>query len=156
MEQETTARAAHNNPNPIAIASSYDAFKQAQSLSLTMNRGNNMNMNNSSSNYHHDNNNRNGGGNNFAQQRSAAPQQPLVQKLAGAIQNLRRDRDMEYRAKAEAEERLRLAEEEQQALAKIVADLKAKHEKIVQSKERVQASLGPLETEVNDLQEKVR
>jgi hypothetical protein len=58
-----------------------------------------------------------------------------VQKVAGAIQNRRRDRDREYCAKAEAEERLRLAHEEEQALAKIVADLKAKHEKIVKAKE---------------------
>jgi ribosomal protein RSM22 (predicted rRNA methylase) len=83
--------------------------------------------------------------------------QPLVQKLAGAIQNLRRDRDMEYRAKAEAEERLRLAQEEHEALVKIVAELKAKHEKILQTKATVHASLGPLEAEVHhDLAEKVR
>ena len=83
-------------------------------------------------------------------------QQPaLVQKLAGAIQNLRRDRDREYRAKAEAEERCRLAKEEQQALANIVADLKLKNEKILKAKEAAQASLGPLEAEVEDLHEKV-
>ena len=96
--------------------------------------------------------------NNFASgaQPSSAPNKQLEQKLFGALQSLRRERDQEYREKAEAEERLRLVDEEHQTIAKIVTDLKAKHGKLTKDKETVQASLGPLETQVNDLTGKVR
>ncbi len=87
---------------------------------------------------------------------SSAPKQALVQKLQGAIQNLRRERDQEYREKVEAEERLRLAKEEQDNLAKIVTDLKSKHDNLCKSKSTLEANLGPLAEEVDDLAEKVR
>lgn len=94
--------------------------------------------------------------NNTSVAAAARNNKPLEQKLLGALQTLRRERDQEYRDKAEAEQRLRLAEEEQQAIAKIVADLKGQHEKLVKDQATVEASLGPLEAQVDDLTKKVR
>lgn len=86
----------------------------------------------------------------------STPKQLLVQKLQGAIQNLRREREQEYREKVESEERLRLASEEQSSLATIVAGLKAKHENLTKRKTTVETNLVQLEADVKDLTEKVR
>lgn len=80
----------------------------------------------------------------------------LVQKLEGAMRKLRHDRDKEYRELMEAEGRLRLAREEETALEKIIADLKSKHSNLASQKQELQASLGPLEAQVQDMTEKVR
>ena len=84
------------------------------------------------------------------------PKHVLVQKLQGAMQNLRREREQEYREKVEAEERLRLATEEQASLATIVAGLKAKQENLRKRKTTVESNLVQLEADVKDLTDKVR
>ena len=86
----------------------------------------------------------------------STPKHVLVQKLQGAIQNLRREREQEYREKVESEERLRLASEEQSSLATIVAGLKAKEENLRKRKTTVETNLVQLEADVKDLTEKVR
>lgn len=85
----------------------------------------------------------------------STPKHVLVQKLQGAIQNLRREREQEYREKVESEERLRLASEEQSSLATIVAGLKTKQENLRKRKATVETNIVQLEADVKDLTEKV-
>eukprot|EP00934_Nitzschia_sp_Nitz4_P007417 Nitzschia sp. Nitz4//scaffold8_size234185//200449//201309//NITZ4_001294-RA/size234185-augustus-gene-0.250-mRNA-1//1//CDS//3329559917//7407//frame0 len=80
----------------------------------------------------------------------------LVQRLEGALQKLRSDRDHEYRAMVEAQERVRLCKEEEDTLAKIVKDMRAKQNNLSQEKANVEACLKPLEIQVQDLTKKVQ
>ena len=86
---------------------------------------------------------------------SLSAKNALVQKLEVAMQKLRQDRDQEYHDLIESKERARLASEELQVLQKIVADLKAKRDKLVQDKDNVQSSIAPLEQELRDITAKV-
>ena len=80
----------------------------------------------------------------------------LIQKLESAMSELRRKRDQEYRQKVEAEERLRLVQQEKEELEKIVTNLKSKFQSIRTEQSKTQASLVPLEeTEVPELRRKV-
>ena len=55
----------------------------------------------------------------------------LVDKLNGALSNLRRERDETYRSKELALERLRLANEERMGLEKTLQGMQVKYEELV-------------------------
>jgi chromosome segregation ATPase len=87
------------------------------------------------------------------------PQAPhkeaLVQKLQGALQGLRRERDQTHRSKELALERLKLVLEEEQALCKTVNALKHKHANLVKGSNDIQSELGPNENKVKVMTQKV-
>lgn len=73
----------------------------------------------------------------------------LVEKLQGALNGLRRDRDQLHRSKELALERCRLAKEEEKVLSNAVAELKDKHQlQLIRSLTEAQAAIAPLEAEV--------
>jgi chromosome segregation ATPase len=74
----------------------------------------------------------------------------LVQKLQGALQEFRRERDQLHRSKELAKERCRLVQEEEKGLSKTVDSLKEKHEKLLKASEAIKDGLGPLEASVRD------
>jgi len=84
----------------------------------------------------------------------AAP--ALEEKIQAALATLRRDRDKDYRAMVEAQERERHARDEFVALESMVHDLSQEHTRLVQENATVQAQLGPLESHVQQLAEQVR
>lgn len=90
-----------------------------------------------------------------AQQQQPQQHNPL-EKLQAALASLRRERDLEYRAMAEAQERERLAHDELKSLQAIVDQLQAEKEKLAHDKGQVLAQVGPLEKEVLEMDQKVR
>ena len=72
----------------------------------------------------------------------------LVQKLQGALQEFRRERDQLHRSKELALERCRLVREEEETLLKTVSSLKEKHDNLEKAIYDSKARLGPLEEAV--------
>ena len=87
---------------------------------------------------------------------SAATAPGLEEKIQAALATLRRDRDKDYRAMVEAQERERHARDELVALESMVHDLSQEYTRLVQENATVQAQLGPLESHVHTLAEQVR
>jgi DNA repair ATPase RecN len=74
----------------------------------------------------------------------------LVQKLQGALQGFRRERDQLHRSKELAKERCRLVQEEEKALSKTVESLKEKYDKLLKASQAIKDDLGPLEASVRE------
>ena len=79
----------------------------------------------------------------------------LEEKIQGALATLRRDRDKDYRAMVEAQERERHAHDELVALESMVHNLSQEHTRLIQENATVQGQLGPLESHVQQLAEQV-
>ena len=80
----------------------------------------------------------------------------LVQKLQGALQEFRRERDQLHRSKELALERCRLVREEEETLLKTVSSLKEKHDNLEKAIYDSKARLGPLEEAVQHKTKEVR
>jgi chromosome segregation ATPase len=80
----------------------------------------------------------------------------LEEKIHAALATLRRDRDKEYRAMLEAQEREKHSHEELESLEAVIQDLKQQHERFVQDKAIILKEVGPLESHVHALAEQVR
>lgn len=87
---------------------------------------------------------------------TTSPKEALVQKLQGALQEFRRERDQLHRGKELALERCRLVQEEEQGLSKTVEFLKQKCEKLSNASVEIRTELGPLEASVKDKTKQVR
>jgi hypothetical protein len=89
-----------------------------------------------------------------------APPQPqneaIVDKLHGALNVLRRERDENHRRKDLAVERCRLMTEEKESMAKNAATMKERLETIQGSLATTKRDLAPRETSVQNLSKQVR
>ena len=116
----------------------------------------NMNISKNPNNNRLLNNNKNVVNNNNA----GAPPQPqneaIVDKLHGALNALRRERDENHRRKDLAMERCRLMTEEKEHMAKNAAAMKERLETIQESLATTKRDLAPREASVQKLSKQVR
>jgi hypothetical protein len=72
----------------------------------------------------------------------------LVNKLQGALQNLRRERDQVHRRKELSLERARLAKEEEQNLSRVFNGMQQRLDQLTKSSMKIKEELGPMEKEL--------